>query len=185
MRNKDIKILKTNYGYKIIENAKCVLFSRIFSIIVFILVGIGLFFIKDDILIFPIELFFKIILLFLIILNIYYLLFYNEIIKIFKDKIIFCLKLKPWKQNIIEINKINIKEISINYERDFNEHVGEVYFYNLDLIDNEFNAYGVAKLIKYELILKYGNELEKLLNIKLLDYNDIEGYGNVYKRRII
>ena len=95
------------------------------------------------------------------------------------------MKLRPWKQNITQINKFGIKEISINYEMDFIENAGEVCFYNLDLVDNDFNAYRIAKLEDCELILKYGNELGEILNIKLLDNNDIEGYGNIYKRRII
>jgi hypothetical protein len=55
----------------------------------------------------------------------------------------------------------------------------------LDLIDKNYNAYRLDRSISYDNIHNCGIKINKLLNIELADKNDVEGYGNVYKKRII
>ena len=185
MSREYINIQKTNYGFIISENVKNIIYKKIFSIILLVFIGLVIFFVEFNFIVNPINIILKIIILLILLINIYYIIFIKEIIKIFNDKIIFILKIKLSKLNNIELKKINIKKISINYEINYTEGRGEIYIYNLDFIDNDFNAYRIAQSRNYNSIFNYGIELEKIINIKLSDNNDTEGYGNIYKKRIV
>jgi hypothetical protein len=180
-----LEIIKTNYGYKLIENKKISIIKKFISLIILLLFGCSIYFIDIKSIQFPIEIIIKIIISIIVIYEIYYTLLHDTSVKIYKDKIYFCIDLKPFKPETIKLKYFDIKEISINYEMDYEEGGGEVYYYNLDIIDKDFNAYRLAQSENYELIYDYGIEIEKILKIKLDDRNDIEGYGNIYKKRIV
>jgi hypothetical protein len=185
MDNKLVRISKTKYGYEILKRGKFSIVSKVISIILCIFIGCGLLIVNFEKLIYPIELSIKIIVCIIILFFIYYILFYNEYIKFYNDSIKFYFHLKPFKNNIIELKIMNINQISINYEIEFEEGAGEVYYYNLDLIDKDFNAYRLGQSINYDEIFNYGNKIEKILNMKLIDKNDMEGYGNIFIKRIV
>jgi len=185
MKSEYINIQKTDYGFIINENINKTLFNKIFFIILLLFIGFVVFIVNLNISIKLVSIIIKIIILSIILLYIYYIIFISEYIKIFNEKIIFITKIKTLNYNKIELKKINIKEISINYEIEISENFGEVYIYNLDFIDNDFNGYRIVQSRDYDLIFNYGIKLEKLLNIKLSDNKNIEGYGNIFNKRIV
>lgn len=185
MFNELVEIIKTNYGYKIVENKKTSIIKKVISIIILLVIEVFIVFVDIKNIIFPIVLIIKIIISIIVIYEIYYTLFYNVTVKINKDKIYFCINSKPFKFETIKLKYCDIKEISINYEVNYEEDIGEVYYYNLDIIDKDFNAYRLGQSENYETIYNYGIEMEKILKIKLDDRNNIEGYGSIYNKRII
>jgi hypothetical protein len=181
VKYKSLEIVKTDFGYGIIFNKKI---ERLIGIIILVLIGFFLLFVEVDGMIYQVQILLKIISGIVIVFGIYNNLFFREFIKIYKEKIIFCIFYKPYKPEYVEIYINNLKEISINYETEYEES-GLTYYYNLDLVDNKYNAYRIIRAKKYEEIHYYGNKIKEIINIELMDKNDIEGYGNIYSKRII
>ena len=59
------------------------------------------------------------------------------------------------------------------------------YYYNLDLIDNDFNSYRIIQSKNYKKVYDFGNKIKKIINKELVDKNDIEGDGNIFNKRIV
>jgi hypothetical protein len=185
MDNELMDIVETKYGYKLFENKIMSVVSKIIFTIIYLTIGFIIVLVDFEKIIYPIQILTKIILCVVILFLIYGKLFLDKTIKIYKDKIEFHIDSKPLKLKIIKISKIDINEISINYEINYEEDSGEVYYYNLDLIDKEFNAYRLGKSKNYNKIFNYGTKIVKILNAKFIDNNDIEGYGHVFKKRVV
>ncbi|GHU03152.1 hypothetical protein FACS1894147_06590 [Spirochaetia bacterium] len=127
---------------------------------------------------------FKIVICAIIIFCIIYTILNNSKIKITEKDIAFCIGKRPFFENIkIELDKI--KEISINYEMDSKGEEELTYYYNLDLIDYNFNAYRIIQSKNYNSICEFGNKIEKIIKKELVDKNDIEGYGHIFNKRIV
>ena len=178
-------IKKTNYGYKISKNKSDIVIFKSITIFLLLFLGISLVFIDFEIAIFQMNILIKIISCMLLVFGIYYTIFSKKTIYVDNNNIVFCLKIKYWKKENVKLQINNIIEISINYEIKFEEDTGETYYYNLDLIDINYNAYRLGQSRDYNKILNFGKEIENILNKKLIDKNHIEGYGNIFKKRIV
>jgi hypothetical protein len=111
------------------------------------------------------------------------------IISINKTEIIFYYRLIPFRK-IIKIKIDVIKEISINHTS--NNYDGYTFYkvkekiYNVDLIDNELNSYRIYQSTAYnEDLINLSQNIGSIINKKINDQNNKEGYKNIYKKRII
>jgi len=185
MSNKSIDIVKTKYGYKIEEKFKTSLLSRTINIILLLFLSLFFTFFKfaniNNIAQLSIKIFICIIVVYLI----YCVLFSKKIIKISDNEIIFYFILKPWKHEKYIIKKTDLIELSINYEIEYGEGGKEIHLYNLDLVDNNLNAFNLWRIYKYELILDFGKRVESILDMTLKDKFNTEGFGNIFKKRIV
>jgi hypothetical protein len=107
-------------------------------------------------------------------------------IKIDSKKIIFIYGLIPF----VKLKKIkidNIKYISINYiQKEFHIFFPGKIIYCLDFIDDNQFSYTVFQSPVYnEDLVNLANKLGRIINKEIDDKNEMEGYGNVYKKKII
>ncbi|GHT99299.1 hypothetical protein FACS1894142_6730 [Spirochaetia bacterium] len=182
MESNIFEIIKTKYGYKLTVPAINSLIMKISKIIILLFIGLINILVDFEDIIKPFNIMIKICICVIIICYIIDVIFYDFTIKITPKDIIFHIGKKLFLKKIkIGMNKI--KEISINYESEEDE--GLTYFYNLDLIDNEFNAYRIIRSTNYNNIYDFGKKIEKIVEKKLVDENGIEGYGNIFKKRIV
>ena len=95
----------------------------------------------------------------------------------------------PFRRKVVvtldSVRELNINhEIENDYDRKHNN--GATTFYNIDLIDRELNAYRFFQSRQYdEELLDYAARLGDLLKVELTDTHYKEGYGSVYRKRII
>jgi hypothetical protein len=179
-----MEIIKTAYGYMLCEKKVNKIALRIISIIILVFIGLGIIIIDFNELNFIVGIIFRTITFMVILLKIYEIIFLHTDIKIFKDRIVFHIHSKLLISHKIEIKRDDIKEISINYEIEHDEG-GIIYYYNLDLIDKIYNAYRLNISTDYNNIYNYGMKIAKILDLKFVDKSYVEGYGNIYNKRII
>ena len=105
----------------------------------------------------------------------------------YKQKIIFNYGLFFKKKKEININEL--KEISINYSpEDIPNRARRIIGkkYNVDLIDNNLNAYRIYQSMVYDDELKtFAKNISEIIRIGLIDKNNVEGYMNIYRKIII
>ena len=121
---------------------------------------------------------------------------FNEMKKIFinvmDNKIIFKYGMFPYiKIKKLKIN--DIKEISINQKLNHYATSGISSYtfkyimkeckFNVDIIDNECNAYRIYQSTVYnDELVKFSKEIGKIVNININDQNDVEGKDNIYRK---
>lgn len=98
-------------------------------------------------------------------------------------KITFIDGIKPFRNEVsVDINKV--KCISINCVIEKGEN-SEIQFFNVDLIDRQFNAYQCCQSAQYEGMLRqFSEDLSAILQVPVEDKADTDGYGNVYRQRL-
>jgi hypothetical protein len=112
------------------------------------------------------------------------------IININEQKIIFKYGLIPFiKKRNIDIK--SLKEISINHTTEHSNMIGRSIkkvdkTYNIDLIDNNLYSYRIYRSEVYnDDLLNLSKKTSEILNVKINDQNNIEGYKNIFVKNII
>jgi len=112
------------------------------------------------------------------------------IININEQKIIFNYGLIPFiRKRNIDIK--SLKEISINHTAEHSNMIGRSIkkvdkTYNVDLIDNNLYSYRIYRSEVYnDDLLNLSKKTSEILNVKINDQNNIEGYKNIFIKNII
>ena len=189
-------MLEKNGNIIYLKNIKTNIFRNVFLIILLLILCVFVFYIFNNFTteydwmnIFLEQKITKIILIIGIIILLYIfifnILFYNNYdyhINIQTNKIYFINGNWKFKKEIIlefsQIKNIVLIETVIEGEG------SKIYCYQIDIYDNELNAYEIYKNKNYDEIKNISMKISKLLNIEVIDWTHIENYEG-YKKRII
>ena len=118
-------------------------------------------------------------------ITIYNIIFYNNCdyhINMQTNKIYFINGNRKYKKEIV-LDFIQIKNI-ILVETIIEGEGGKIYTYQIDLYDNELNAYEIYKNKNYDETKNISTKIGELVNAEVIDWTHIENYEG-YKKRVI
>ena len=182
------KFYKTSYGYEMRYREKPFTVLKILGVILLTaaFVVLCIFYNFRDFKL-DIEYFQKTVLGVVLLFFIVSLIFHDRRIRIDLEhgRISFVNGINPFREEI-SVDRDKIRSISINCTITQDPESGESQIYYVDLIDNDRNAYNFYTSNKYDKkLIQFAGELSSMLNLPLEDTNEIEGWGYVYKKRII
>ena len=118
-------------------------------------------------------------------ISIFNILFYNNYdyhINLQTRKIYFINGKWKYKKEII-LDFTQIKNIVL-IETVIQGEDGKIYTYQIDMYDNDLNAYEIYKNKKFDEVKNISKKISEILNVEVIDWTHIENYEG-YKKRVI
>jgi len=86
--------------------------------------------------------------------------------------------------NIRELNEVSINNSPADIPNRAKRIIGKKY--NVDLIDKELNAYRIYQSLDYTDEMKeFAHNVSKIIGVKLMDSNNVEGHIKIYKKLVL